>query len=111
MTCCAVMPRDTGRSDSRWGSFTGVPITLRSSMVSRASRPAQMVMKNWRRRCRVQCAGASELEHAKATLRGRPHDIAVYNGWIEASRIVAFVSLEAIANAAETEKRLSIAVG
>jgi hypothetical protein len=53
----------------------------------------------------------AELERAKGTLRGRPHEIAVYNAWIEASRIVDFVSLEAIANAAEAEKRLSIAIG
>ena len=53
----------------------------------------------------------AELERAKATLRGRPHDIAVYNAWIEASRIVDFVSLEAIANAADAEMRLSIAIG
>ena len=53
----------------------------------------------------------AEIERAKATLRGRPHDIAVYNAWIEASRIVDFVSLEAIANAADAEMRLSIAIG
>ena len=53
----------------------------------------------------------AELERAKATLRGRPHDIAVYNAWIEASRIVDFVSLEAMANAADAEMRLSIAIG
>jgi hypothetical protein len=53
----------------------------------------------------------AELERAKATLRGRPHEIAVYNAWIEASRIVDFVSLEAIANAADAEMRLSIVIG
>jgi hypothetical protein len=53
----------------------------------------------------------AEIERAKATLRGRPHEVAVYNAWIEASRIVDFVSLEAIANAADAEMRLSIAIG
>jgi hypothetical protein len=53
----------------------------------------------------------AEIERAKAALRGRPHEIAVYNAWIEALRIVDFVSLEAIANAAEAEKCLSIAIG
>jgi hypothetical protein len=53
----------------------------------------------------------AELERAKATLMGRPYEIAVYNAWTEASRIVDFVSLEAIANAADAEMRLSIAIG
>ena len=48
----------------------------------------------------------ADLERARATLRGRPEEAAIYNAWIEAARIVDYTSLEAIGKALEAEKRL-----
>ena len=48
----------------------------------------------------------ADLERARATLRGRPDEAAVYNAWIEAARIIDYTSLEAIGKALEAEKRL-----
>ena len=48
----------------------------------------------------------ADLERARATLRGRPEEAAIYNAWIEAVRIVDYTSLEAIGKALEAEKRL-----
>lgn len=48
----------------------------------------------------------ADLEWARATLRGRPEEAAVYNAWIEVARIVDYTSLEAIGKALEAEKRL-----
>ena len=49
---------------------------------------------------------AADLERARATLRGRPEEAAIYNAWIEAARIIDYTSLEAIGKALEAEKRL-----
>ena len=49
----------------------------------------------------------ADLEHARATLRGRPEEAAVYNAWIEVARIIDYTSMEAIGKALEAEKRLT----
>ena len=49
---------------------------------------------------------AADLERARATLRGRPEEAAIYNAWIEVARIVDYTSLEAIGKALKAEKRL-----
>ena len=54
---------------------------------------------------------AADLERARATLRGRPEEAAVYNAWIEVARIVDYTSLEAIGKALEAEKRLVWVIG
>ena len=48
----------------------------------------------------------ADLERARATLRGRPDEAAIYNAWIEAARIIDYASMEAIGKALEAEKRL-----
>jgi hypothetical protein len=53
----------------------------------------------------------AEIERARATLRGRPHEAAVYNAWIEASRIVDYTTMEALVKALEAEKRLVVVTG
>ena len=53
----------------------------------------------------------ADLEHARATLRGRPEEAAVYNAWIEVARIIDYTSLEAIGKALEAEKRLILVIG
>ena len=53
---------------------------------------------------------ATDLEHARATLRGRPEEAAVYNAWIEVARIIDYTSLEAIGKALEAEKRLILVI-
>jgi hypothetical protein len=52
----------------------------------------------------------TEIERAKASLRGRPQDAAVYNAWIEASRIVDYTTMEAIIKALEAEKSLAFVI-
>ena len=49
---------------------------------------------------------STDLERARATLRGRPDEAAIYNAWVEAAQIVDYTSLEAIGKALEAEKRL-----
>src|SRR3954467_7530787 len=53
----------------------------------------------------------ADLERARAALRGRPEEAAVYNAWIEAARIIDYTSLEAIGKALEAEKRLVWVIG
>ena len=48
----------------------------------------------------------AEVERARASLRGRPQEAAVYNAWMEAIRIVDAVSMDALVKALATEKRL-----
>src|SRR3954454_23735268 len=74
---------------------------------------ARLVLQNYmdEQSGRQPTFSEADLERARATLRGRPEEAAVYNAWIEAARIIDCISLEAIGKALEAEKRLARVIG
>ena len=100
-TLAAGMGRADGMADRR---------TLNQLLVQgihrQGDRPAGPAELHGRAAGRQPTFSAADLERARATLRGRPEEAAIYNAWIEVARIVDYTSLEAIGKALVAEKRL-----
>ena len=88
--------------------LTGARLTSSWSKTLTGKEIARLALQNYmdEQAGRQPTFSAADLERARATLRGRPEEAAIYNAWIEAARIVDYTSLEAIGKALEAEKRL-----
>ena len=73
---------------------------------------ARLVLQNYANELADQEPTFSEreIEQAKAALRGRPHEAAIYNAWVEVPRIIDYVSMDALAKAFAAEKALAVVI-
>ena len=73
---------------------------------------ARLALRGWadEQAGRAPAFSDAEIARARATLRGRPGEAAVYDAWVEATRIVEYVAMDAIAKALEAERVLGVLV-
>ena len=73
---------------------------------------ARLALRGWadEQAGRAPAFSDAEVARARATLRGRPGEAAVYDAWVEATRIVEYVGMDAIAKALEAERVLAVLV-